>query len=97
MRRLILSGDKDFKTAVSAYEKQSVFKLEGDMYKRSRHPDVSEDLKNWLDRKTICFLRESNDFDLLYSDKLSATIAEGYKILAPIYNFLIKAEEQIDK
>lgn len=92
VRKLILSNDKDFKNALSVYENQDVFQLVGDIYKRSRHPDSPEKLKNWLDRKTICFLRESNDFDLLYSDKLSSIVADGYKTLAPIYNFLIKAE-----
>ncbi len=95
IRRLILSGDKDFNTALSTYENQEIFQLEGDLYKKSRYPDMPEHLRNWLDRKTICFLRKSTDFDLLYSDELSATVAEGYKILAPIYNFLIKAEENI--
>ena len=93
LRKLILAGDKDFKSARSAYERQDVFTLDGDVYKKSRHPDMPGDLKNWLDRKTICFLRTSVDFDLLFSDKLAATVAEGFKTLAPIYNFLIKAEE----
>jgi hypothetical protein len=95
IRELILSGDNDFHTALAAYEKQNVFRLEGDMYKKSRYPDRPENLKNWLDRKTICFLRESKDFDLLFSDKLSAAVAEEYRILRPVYHFLIKAEERI--
>ena len=96
LRELILSGDQDFKTALSAYESQDAFQLEGDMYKKSRYPDMPENLKNWLDRKTLCFLRESHDFDLLYSDKLSGKIAEGFKILKPIYHFLMKAEERVN-
>lgn len=94
VRRLILAGNNDFKAALSAYESQDTFRLAGDMYKKSRHPDVPENLKNWLDRKTICFIRESDDFDLLYSDRLTGMVAEGYKSLAPIYHFLMKAEER---
>lgn len=97
IRSLILSNDTDYQTALSVYENQSIFQLEGEMYKKSRHPDAPEKSRCWLDRKTICFLRKSNDFDLLYSDKLLTTVAEGYKMLAPIYNFLIKAEEKIKK
>lgn len=93
MRKLIISGDKDFKTALAAYKTQDLFKIEGDLYKRSRHPDMPENLKDWLDRKTICFMRRSNDLNLLCSDKLSSTIAEGYKAIAPIYHFLLKAED----
>jgi len=95
IRRLILTGNNDFQNARAAYENQDTFRLEGDMYKKSRYPDAPEQLKNWLDRKTICFMRNSNDFDLLYSDKLSGTVAEGYQILTPMYRFLIKAEENI--
>lgn len=97
VRRLILADDKDFKTALSAYENQDIFQLEGDMYKKSRYPDMPEHLRNWLDRKTICFLRKSDNSDLLYSDKLFTTVAEGYKILAPVYHFLIKAEESMSE
>jgi len=96
IRRLILSGDNDFTTALSTYENQEIFQLEGDMYRKSRYADTPEYLRNWLDRKTLCFLSKSNEFDLLYSDKLPATVADGYKILAPIYHFLIKAEENIN-
>jgi len=95
VRKLILGDNNDFATALAAYENQSEFRLEGDMYKRSRHPDAPENLRNWLDRKTICFIHHGTDFDLLYSDALAETIANGFKTIAPMYNFLIKAEEVI--
>lgn len=95
VRGLILACDSDFKAALSAYESQDIFQLEGDVYKKSRYSDVPENLRNWLDRKTICFIRKSDDFGLLYSNRLSLILMEGYKILAPIYNFLMKAEEWV--
>jgi len=93
IRELIINGDAEFKAAKAAFDNQSIFRLDGDMYGKSKHPDAPEELKAWLDRKTICFIRESGDFDLLYSDKLFCTLAESYRILAPVYRFLIKAEE----
>lgn len=93
IRELILSGDCDFKAALSVIESQNEFLLDGDMYKKSRHPDAPENLRNWLDRKSLCFIRNSNDFNLLFSDKLSETVAAGYNLLSPVYHFLIKAEE----
>jgi len=95
IRRLIISGDEGFDAACSAYENQDVFLMEGDFYKKSRYPDHPERARNWLERKTICFTRTSSDFDPLYSDKLAGTVAEGYMALAPIYRFLIKAEEKL--
>lgn len=97
MRELILCGDSDFLEALSAYENQKIFLIDGDMYKKSRHPDAPEGLREWLDRKTICFIQNSNDFDLLFSGELCRMIAEGYKTLAPIYRFMIKAEERIGR
>ena len=95
-RRLILNNDKSFKTALSALEKHSEFRLEGDIYKRTRHPDATDNLKQWLDRKSICVMRTVTDFNLLYSANLASTVAADYKAIAPIYNFLMKAEETIN-
>ncbi|MCL2513048.1 MAG: DUF2461 domain-containing protein [Oscillospiraceae bacterium] len=94
IRKLILDGDKDFKAALKVYENQNLFALEGDTYKKSRFPGAPENLRNWLNRKGICFIHYSADFDLLYSEKLPDVVAEGYRTLEPIYKFLIKAEER---
>lgn len=92
LRKLILAGDRAFQAALSAYENQDTFQLDGDLYKRSRYPGQPEHLRDWLDRKTICFLCSSDDFDLLYSEELARVLAEGYQTLAPVYRLLIKAE-----
>ena len=96
LRRLILAGDKGFKAALAAYESQNTFRIDGDMYKRSRHPEAADNLKPWLDRKSICFLHNSTDFGLLYSEGLADRVAQGYKTLAPIYDFLLKAESSVN-
>ena len=92
LRALILAEDRDFLAALAAYEAQDEFLLGGEMYKKSRHPRQPERLRNWLDRKNIGFDRGSADFDLLYSDRLARTVAAGYRTLAPMYRFLMKAE-----
>ncbi len=97
VRELILAGDGAFRAALAAYEGQDAFRLEGDLYQKSRYPDAPENLRSWLDRKSLCFLRKSEDFALLYSDGLAAVVAEGYRTLAPIYQFLMKAEERVIK
>ena len=92
IRTLILAGDKDFKNALAAAEKQTVFSMEGDMYKKSKYPDQPDSIKNWLDRKDICFIANSTDADLLFSDKLADRLAQDFKLLEPVYQFLMKAE-----
>ena len=93
MRKLIINGDKDFKKALKAFEHQTVFAMEGDSYKKSRHPQNPENIRNWLDRKTIGFIHTSTDFDLLFSNNLAEKIANDYKLIEPIYKFLLKCED----
>jgi len=97
VRELILAGDGDFRAALSAYENQDIFQLEGELYKKSRYPQAPDNLRSWLDRKSLCFLRESADLDLLYADDLAAAVAAGYRILAPVYHFFLKAEALIPR
>ncbi len=94
-RKLIIDGDKDFKKALRVYEKQDVFRLEGELYKRSRYPEQPENLRNWLDRKGMGFIHASSDFDLLFSDGLADVLADGFKLLEPVYDFLLKTEERV--
>jgi len=93
LRELILKNDKAFQAAINAYESQNTFQLAGDLYKKNRHPEQSERLCNWLNRKSIYFFCKSADIDIFCSDKLSNMIAEDYKKIAPIYHFFIKANE----
>lgn len=91
-RSMVLAGDVRFKEARAAYEKQDRFVLTGDMFKRTRHKDAPDELKLWLDRKNIDFLRESNEFEELFSDKLSDMLAADFALLAPMYNFMMAVE-----
>ncbi len=91
IRNLILNNHISFQDALAAYESQDLFFLTGDEYKKNRYPDSPENITNWLNRKNIAFISESNDFNLLFSEDFASYIAKGYKILEPIYKFLISA------
>lgn len=91
MRRLILEKDKSFLAARRAYEKQTTFDMEGESYKRPKYPDQPAELQTWLNRKSIAFLHNSEDFDLLFSEDLPEVIAKDFLLLKPIYEFLCKA------
>ncbi len=92
IRRLILDRNKHFVAALKAYETQDRFQLEADSYKRRKYPDQPENVQNWLDRKSICFIHNSADFTLLFSEDLADTVAEGFLALRPMHAFLIEAE-----
>ncbi len=94
IRSLILAEDSDFTKALSAYENQSVFSVDGDMYKKSKYPDKADKLKSWLDRKSICFINRSTDFNRLFSEDFADSLASDFMLLEPIYKFLLKAEGQ---
>ena len=96
IRGLILSDDKDFMAAQRAYESQSVFAMEGELYKRSRFLEEPPKKRQWLDRRGIAFMHNSKDFSLLFSEGLSERVGQDFMLLAPIYRFFCKAM-QIDK
>lgn len=92
IRSMILAEDKDFRKAFRAHKKQKVFSLEGESYKREHFPEAPVPYRDWLNRKTFNWVCESSDFDKLFSEGLSADVAEDFQSIAPIYRFLVKAE-----
>lgn len=94
VRRLILAGSPIFRQALGAYENQSLFNIEGEYYKKSKYPEQPENLRKWLDAKGFSLIHNSTDFDVLFSESLPDTLSKGFKILEPVYGFLMKAEEE---
>jgi len=91
IRQSALNNDPVFQKAKTAYNKQKIFTLAGDLYKRTRYPDQSEEMRKWLDLKDICFICDSADFELLYSEGLSNKVAEDLKLLSPEYRLMLNA------
>lgn len=89
MRETILAGDKVFEKARKAYEKQSVFGMDGTCFKRPHYPDQPQNKRDWLERRNIGFYADSKDFDLLFSDRLADKLIQDYKVMQPMYDFLL--------
>lgn len=96
MRRRILARDPLFIKAKKLYEKQDVFELEGDRFKRSKHPEQSEEIKFWLDRKSCTLMTKSKDFDLLFSDRLADKLSADFKLLQPMFLFWSSVAETMN-
>ncbi len=94
IRNLILDQNPMFLAAQNAYEGQSEFVIEGDLYKKSKYPQQPESIRAWLDRKSICFMVKSKDFSELFSDRLHTKVMSIYKQMEPIYQFLVYAEQK---
>ena len=91
LRGLILRGDPTFAKAQKAFASQSVFRMEGDCYKRPHYPDQPPELAQWLERRNLSFNADSNDLDLLFSSQLPQVLEKGFRKMAPIYDFLLQA------
>lgn len=94
LRELILEQDEAFLRAKDMMDHQTLFQIEGDRYKRPHYPQQPEDLRLWLEQKDIAVIHNSTDFDLLFSDELSHTLAQGFEALAPVYHFFLRAENR---
>lgn len=92
LRKLILQNSPQFKKAEKAYKNQREFLLEGDMYKRSKFPDQPEEIRNWLDRKSISLIYRSKDFPLLFSDELAPLVKGIFNKMEAFYQLFLWAE-----
>ena len=91
IRELVQKNDKSFREAEKAYRNQHTFQLEGECYKRAHYPGHPK--QEWLERRNIDFLHNSEDFDLLYTEDFYQTLSKDFLILKPMYWFLMRAEE----
>ncbi|MBR6651001.1 MAG: DUF2461 domain-containing protein [Clostridia bacterium] len=96
IRKMVLEDHPKYLAAKKALDSQSEFALDGEMYKRSKFKDAPEDKKQWLDRKTLRFTYIPKGEEL-FSHGLGEKIKEIYKKMAPIYEFLVFAEEEATK
>lgn len=92
IRDMVKADDKHFLEARHALDESPVFGLMDTRYKRTRHPDQPEEKRLWLDQRSLGAIMSSEDFDLLYSEKLGETLKEYFTSLAPFYNFLLEAD-----
>lgn len=92
IRGMILEGHPKFLAAKAAYDAQSVFHLTGDCFKRTRYPSASEELREWLDRKSLCFMNAPSQNEL-FAEDLAEKMASSFRAMKPVYDFLIYAED----
>lgn len=94
MREMIIGRDPAFLNALTCYETQNEFVIGGEMFKRSKFPEQTENSRQWLDRKNIYFESVQNDFKLAFSKELPDILKKGFKKLKPIYDFLCLVESR---
>jgi len=90
MRKAILAGNLDAMAAIEAYEKQSVFTLHGEQYKKPHFPDKPPEQQKWLELRGISLDAESSDTNLFFSENLGKAVSKDLLLLKPMYQFLLK-------
>lgn len=91
-REMIQNREPSFQKALAAMQSQNEFSFYGERYKRSKAPEEPEEIRNWLDRKSIGVSAQCRDFDLIFSDRLHLYLAERYQKLKPVYDFFMAVE-----
>jgi len=93
IRNLIVKRDVRFLKAIEDLKQDSIFRLEGEKYKKNMYPDQPEEFADWLNRKCVCMMYTSYDMQELYSTELAKQLVEDFSELVSLYKFLIYAEE----
>lgn len=92
VRENILHREKEFRHATAHLLPE--FELVGEAYKRPLLPDQPEAVATWYNRKSFSVMKENHDIAELFNPQLTATLAETFTQLAPLYTFLIRVEEE---
>lgn len=85
-RRRIRRDPKPLEKLARKLEKQEIFHLEGDEYKRSKG-ETSQVLKPWFNRKNITLCTFRSPDERMTSPELVQDIVEGFKWLMPYYQY----------
>lgn len=92
IRREVLAGSALFTEAKRAVDEQEVFEQVSARYKRTRYPEQSQELQQWLDLRDFCLMHQSTDFAWLFSDEVAPTLIRQFEQIAPVYHFLLHCE-----
>lgn len=94
-REMILSRDPLFLAAKESLEGQKRFRLDtDDMFKRTKYPSEPQDIRVWLDRKSIYVSHTESDVSIAFGDKLVRALKRDFPKLKAYYRFLTAAYER---
>jgi len=79
---------KGFLKAISFYDKQKTFILEGEKYKRIIDKGKPEKIQHWYQRKNMYLVCNRKIDESLFSRKLVDDLISGFSMIAPLYQYL---------
>lgn len=80
---------KAFLKAISWFDRQDTFVLEGEQYKRHKAPDKPEPLKTWYNHRSfyVCCNRKIDE--VILSPRLVDDLQADFTEIAPLYHYLL--------
>lgn len=96
-RELLLQDSERFLEIMAPIRESGIFEVEGDCYKRLPRLDVSPEVGEWLRYKNFAFISWHPADEQLFEAGLVERLRTGFKILAPLYNYLWEIKLQVDE
>lgn len=88
LRRLIETKPAAFRKSVACLEKQTIFELEGERYKRPLNAALPDDLQQWHQRRNVYLVCNRTAGGRLFTRGICDDLREGFSLLAPVYEML---------
>jgi uncharacterized protein (TIGR02453 family) len=89
-RKTIDSNPSTFLSAISFYSRQNGFTIEGEEYKRPLKTDISKELQDWYNRKSLYLVSNQQLTGNSIDKKLITDLMHGFEVIAPFYHYLCK-------
>lgn len=89
-RETIDDNPKEFLKAISFFDKQKAFVLEGENYKRITAKTKPDKIQEWYQKRNMYLVCNRNIDDALFSNKLIDDLATGFSLIEPFYHYLQK-------
>jgi len=90
LRKNIDEKPSEFLNVISFYNKQNLFTLEGEKYKKILNDRMPKYIQEWYQRKSFYLVHNSEIDDHLFSPILIDELISGFKMLKPLYRYLWK-------
>ncbi len=93
-RRRMLARPQRFLEIVNDPAFASRFTWQGEEFKRQRFSDAPEEIRPWLNKRSLSFCFSSKDLKNTMKPELVDEINEGFLLLKPLYRFLLGLDEK---
>jgi uncharacterized protein (TIGR02453 family) len=96
-RKMIDENQKSFEKAISFFDKQNVFTIEGEEYKRILDSTKPTNINKWYNRKSIHLVHNNVEVERLFTKDILKDLTTAFNMLKPIYDYLCSVEVRKSK